>query len=257
MSQATFGSLGPRRLALDSVQEVNHNTKLLRFKLPNAGDHSGLALTSSVLTLSWPQGGFLPTVRPYTPVSHSDEQGHLDLLVKRYPQGKGSGYLHSLTPGQTLTFMAAIRGYAWKPNQYPHITMIAGGAGITPMYQLIQGILKNPEDKTKITLVFGNNSDEDILLKKELDAFARQYPSRFDVHYTVSNPAEGSPHRKGHVTKEFLQETIGDAHGRNTKIFLCGPPAMEAALAKSGGFSSKQGSVLEQLGYTKDMVYKF
>ena len=38
------------------------------------------------------------------------------------------------------------------------IGLIAGGTGITPMYQLIKAIFKNPNDKTKVTLVFGNVS---------------------------------------------------------------------------------------------------
>jgi NAD(P)H-flavin reductase len=38
------------------------------------------------------------------------------------------------------------------------IGLIAGGTGITPMYQLIKTIFKNPNDKTKVTLVYGNVS---------------------------------------------------------------------------------------------------
>lgn len=34
--------------------------------------------------------------------------------------------------------------------------MIAGGSGITPMYQLIQKIGDNINDKTKSTLLFAN-----------------------------------------------------------------------------------------------------
>ena len=32
--------------------------------------------------------------------------------------------------------------------------MIAGGTGITPMLQVMQEVARNPEDKTKVTLVF-------------------------------------------------------------------------------------------------------
>jgi NAD(P)H-flavin reductase len=34
--------------------------------------------------------------------------------------------------------------------------MVAGGTGITPMYQLIRAIFNNPNEKTKVTLVYGN-----------------------------------------------------------------------------------------------------
>lgn len=33
---------------------------------------------------------------------------------------------------------------------------VQGGTGITPMFQLIQDICNNPEDKTEISLIFTN-----------------------------------------------------------------------------------------------------
>ena len=32
--------------------------------------------------------------------------------------------------------------------------------GITPMYQLVRAIFKNPDDKTKVTLVYGNRNED-------------------------------------------------------------------------------------------------
>jgi cytochrome-b5 reductase len=179
--------------------------------------------------------------------------------VKHYPNGKSSTHLHSLQPGQSLYFAFPIKGHSWTPNSYPHITLIAGGAGITPVYQLTQGILKNPEDKTKITVMFGVNTDADILLKKEFDAFQRRFPDRFRAVYTVSYPVENSPFRKGYVTKELLQEVMAqDSSTKDTKVFVCGPPAMEAALTGTGGFfGSHQTGILQQLGYSKDQIVKF
>lgn len=34
--------------------------------------------------------------------------------------------------------------------------MLAGGSGITPMYQVAFAILKDPFDRTTISLIFGN-----------------------------------------------------------------------------------------------------
>ena len=69
---------------------------------------------------------------PYTEPP-PDEPGYLELLVKKYPNGRASSHLHSLNPGDKLLFAAALKGYSWKPNSYSHITLIAGGAGITPI----------------------------------------------------------------------------------------------------------------------------
>jgi cytochrome-b5 reductase len=178
-------------------------------------------------------------------------------MVKKYPDGKQSTHLHSLQPGDSLLFAVPIPGYKYVPNKHPHVTLIAGGAGITPMYQLIQGILNNPEDKTNMTLVFGINTDADALFQEEFEAFKKQFPGRLNVVYTVSAPIEGSPFRKGYVSKELLKEVAPGPDVKDTKVFVCGPPPMEAALLGSGKFKGGQPGILEQLGYTKDQIFKF
>ncbi|KAL1641897.1 NADH-cytochrome b5 reductase [Diplodia intermedia] len=106
-----FGGFNPQYLRLESVEEVTHNMKRLRFAFPNPDDLSGLPLTSSLLTLSTPPSRTLPVLRPYTPITTPSTRGHIDLLIKRYPRGAASTHLHTLTPGDALLFLAAIPGY--------------------------------------------------------------------------------------------------------------------------------------------------
>lgn len=54
-----------------------------------------------------------------------------------------------------------------------HIGMIAGGTGITPMLQIIRAVLRNKDDKTVMWLIFANQTEEDILLREELEAFPK------------------------------------------------------------------------------------
>ena len=175
------------------------------------------------------------------------------MLVKKYPDGKSSTHLHSLQPGDSLFFVAAIKGPQWKPNAHPHVTLIAGGAGITPILQLAQGILNNPEDRTAVTVVFGVNGDQDVLLKDKFEQYEKAFPGRFKAVYTVSNPVEGSPYQKGYVTKNLLQDVIPNPEGKDTAVFVCGPPAMEKSLLGD----SKTSGTLQQLGYRKDQIHKF
>lgn len=71
-------------------------------------------------------------------------------------------YITSLQPGHQMLFKGPIPKYQYKPNTFDRGLCIAGGAGITPMYQLITYSLGLKEDKTKWTLVFSNVSEEDI-----------------------------------------------------------------------------------------------
>ncbi|PWY88939.1 ferredoxin reductase-like protein [Aspergillus heteromorphus CBS 117.55] len=253
-----FSGFGFTTLRLQSVKAVDHNTKRLVFEFPDPSARSGLPLTSALLAITHPEGQWLPTVRPYTPISDLDEPGHVELMVKKYPSGKASGYLHSLQPGDTLKFATSLKGYQWKTNEYPHVYLLAGGAGITPIYQLIRGILKNPQDTTKISLVFGVNSEEDLLLKDELDAFAKQFPDRFKYLYTVSRPTrEGGEYRKGYVDEELLRSAFRGERSENVKVFVCGPPAMEDSLVGSNCSPGGGGGVLERLGFKKGQIHRF
>ncbi|KAL4785452.1 hypothetical protein BJX76DRAFT_324675 [Aspergillus varians] len=259
--QKVFGRGGPafKYLRLQSEENVNHNTKRLRFELPGGeNSQSGLRLTSALLTFSKPAGSWLPAVRPYTPVSKLDEPGFIDLLVKKYPNGKASTHLHSLKPGDNLFILGTIPGFSWTPNKFRHIYLIAGGAGITPIYQLAQGILDNPADQTRVTVIFGVNTEEDLLLRSEFDTYQREHPGRLDVHYTVSRPGTkdflpGENVRSGYVTKEVLAEVMQGPSEQDTKVFVCGPPAMETSLVGGKG----QTGILQQLGYSKDKIHQF
>lgn len=171
-----------------------------------------------------------------------------------------SEHIHSMAPGQRLDFKGPIPKYPWSANKHNHVAMIAGGTGITPMYQITRQIFKNPADKTKVTLVFGNVSEADILLKKELEHLEQEYPQRFRTFYTVDTPPESWPYGKGHVTKELLEKVFPGPKEENIKVFVCGPPGMYKAVCGMKKSPQDQGELdgmLRELGYSKDQVYKF
>lgn len=68
VAKEPFASFGFHNLRLQSSELINHNTKRLRFELPDKNVKSGLSLTSAVITITFPKGGWVPCIRPYTPV---------------------------------------------------------------------------------------------------------------------------------------------------------------------------------------------
>ena len=129
------------------------------------------------------------------------------------------------------------------------------------MYQLARAIFKNPNDKTKVTLIYGNISEPDILLKRELKDLENEYPQRFRAFYTLDKPPEGWTSGKGFITKELLKTVLPDSKkGDDVKIFVCGPPPLYKAISGAKKSPSDQGELegaLKELGYGKDQVYKF
>lgn len=253
-------------LKLESAELVNHNVKRLRFALPEKDTTTDLNVISSLLTRHTPPGAWLPVFRPYTPISSASSPGHVTFLVKRYPAGKGSGKMHSLAPGDEMAFKQ-LREFTYAPNAFSAVTCIAGGSGITPVYQLARAILDNPADATRLHLVYANNTPADILLKEEFDALLARHPGRFSATFVVSSREEEDgqsegPYHRGYVTKELLVKAMPDPKGEKAvKVLVSGPPPMtEAVAGAKGGFGWTQGSmggILKELGYTKEQVHKF
>ncbi|KAI9345995.1 hypothetical protein DFJ73DRAFT_838368 [Zopfochytrium polystomum] len=243
---------------LEDTTDISPNTKKFKFVLPDDTTHLGLSTASMVLAkFTGPDGK--PVIRPYTPVEEPDKYtGNFDLIVKKYPNGPMSTHIHELKKGDTLELQGPIPKYPYVPNKDGHIGMVAGGTGITPMLQVIRKIFSNPSDKTKVTLVFANVTEQDILLKEYFDGLAKKHPEQFSVVYTLDKPPAGWTGYTG-----FVNETIVKNHlpkpGQG-KVFVCGPNPMLASLAgmKAPDFSQGELSGLfKKLGYTSNDVYKF
>eukprot|EP01114_Cavostelium_apophysatum_P004840 TRINITY_DN1524_c0_g1_i2.p2 TRINITY_DN1524_c0_g1~~TRINITY_DN1524_c0_g1_i2.p2 ORF type:complete len:156 (-),score=58.32 TRINITY_DN1524_c0_g1_i2:18-485(-) len=148
--------------------------------------------------------------------------------------------------------------YPYKANVKKEIGMIAGGTGLTPMLQVAHEILKNPEDKTKVTFVFANIEERDILLKKELDEMAKKHKN-FKVYYVLEKPPKDWKQGKGYVSANIIKEQLPQPSDDNL-IMVCGPPPMMDAISGRKNPDFTQGEVsgiLKDLGYTANQVRKF
>merc|ERR1711970_1365456 len=93
-----------------------------------------------------------------------------------------------------------------KQVKAKQVSMIAGGTGITPMLQLVRAVFRDPEDTTCLSLLFANQSEEDILLGKELEEVEKEHPDRFKLWYTVDRPNEGWQYSSGFINDEMIQK---------------------------------------------------
>lgn len=74
------------------------------------------------------------------------------------------------------------------------------------MLQVAREILANPQDKTKITLVYGNVSEQDIIERSTLDTLAQAHPDRFTLKYIVDKATSSNwPGLTGHITADVIK----------------------------------------------------
>lgn len=227
-------------LPLVKKELVAPNVYRLVFELPTPDAVLGLPIGQHVAIKATIDGAAVQ--RSYTPVSNNSDQGILDLVIKVYPNGLLTGkYLANLAIGDEVLFRGPKGAMRYQRGICTKIGMLAGGTGITPMYQLIRAICEDPRDTTEVSLIYANRTEGDILLREELEGFARRYPKNLSIHYLLDSPPENWTHGTGYVTKELMAERFPDPQQQGSKVMLCGPPGMVNA-AKKG---------LVELGFEK------
>ncbi|XP_061345252.1 NADH-cytochrome b5 reductase-like protein [Gastrolobium bilobum] len=246
---------------LQDTARVSHNTHLFRFSF-DPTQKLGLDVASCILTRAPfgedAEGKPKFVIRPYTPISDTESKGYFDLLIKVYPEGKMSQHFASLKPGDVVEVKGPIEKIRYTPNMKKHIGMIAGGTGITPMLQVIEAILKNPDDKTQISLLYANVSPDDILLKQKLDILATSHPN-LKIFYTVDSPTKNWKGGAGYISKDMVVKGL-PGPSDDTLILVCGPPGMMINVSGEKAKDWSQGElsgILKEAGYTEQMVYKF
>lgn len=110
-------------------------------------------------------------------------------------------------------------------RRFDNVTLILGGSGVTPGYQIIARILKTPDDKTRVKVIDANKSENDILLSSELEDFARNHCEQFQIAHVLSHPSDKWKGLKGHLNEDVIKEHAFEPAEGNVAL-LCGPPTM-------------------------------
>ncbi|KAK0370250.1 NADH-cytochrome b5 reductase 1 [Colletotrichum paranaense] len=215
---------------------ISHNVAIYRFNLPSEKAILGLPIGQHIsigANCPQPDGTTKEIVRSYTPISGDHQPGYFDLLIKSYPTGNISKYMASMKVGQTLKVRGPKGAFVYTPNMVRHFGMIAGGTGITPMLQIVRAVIRGRPtgDKTEIDLIFANVTPQDILLKEDLDALAKE-DAGFRVHYVLDKPPAGWTGGVGYVTGDMITKLLPKA-ADDVKLLLCGPPPMVSGLKKT------------------------
>eukprot|EP00591_Stephanopyxis_turris_P009155 CAMPEP_0195509070 /NCGR_PEP_ID=MMETSP0794_2-20130614/2102_1 /TAXON_ID=515487 /ORGANISM="Stephanopyxis turris, Strain CCMP 815" /LENGTH=335 /DNA_ID=CAMNT_0040636191 /DNA_START=94 /DNA_END=1101 /DNA_ORIENTATION=+ len=196
--------------------------------------------------------------RSYTPTTGNETPGTVTFVIKVYKAGvhpkfpnggKMSQHLDSLKIGDSVdmkgpkghltylgqgNFTVKLIGKPLQTRRANHIGMIAGGTGITPIMQVVTAIFRDEKDTTTtMSVLYANQTEDDILLRSELETLAAKYPKRFSIHYTLDRPPKDWKYSTGFINEEMINKHClmngskkCDGVGHATQIFMCGPPPM-------------------------------
>jgi len=275
---------GPKEvqtLTLGERVNLSHDTVRFRFTLPESTPVLGLPVGKHFKVYApnakgkkkgdWngredPEDGEAEIERKYTPTTSDDQVGYVDLVIKvykggvidRFPDGgKMSQYLDSLKAGDDVKISGPIGMHEYlghgkfksgkKELSCKKLGMMSGGTGITPMLQVIAAILKDPSDKTEVSLLYANQTDNDILVRDMLEDLQKKHPKQFKLWYTLDRPPKGWKYSEGFITEAMIAEHLPGPK-EDTLILMCGPPPMVKFACQAN---------LDKLGYSKDQQVAF
>ena len=199
--------------------------------------------------------------KPYSPISDVRQTGTVDFVVKIYRPNENTEYpaggqltphIEKLQVGDKLEMAGPIGLLSYhghgkivvrgEEKNLKNLAFIAGGSGITPIYNVIQSSLIN-KDGANLSLLYANHTPADILLKSHLDALHAENPESFKLSYTVSRGYDDTwSGFTGRINKEMIAKSLP-------------PPSSDLFIVVIGpkGFNDSAKEALVELGYTEEM----
>lgn len=148
--------------------------------------------------------------------SSPDIDNFLRITVKL--KGDVSHYFYNDAKiGDTIEALLPVGDFTFTANTVAekHYVLVAGGSGITPLYSILQQMLRY-EPKSKVTLLYANKSKENIIFGNELDVLTQQFPQ-----FTYKNFISG----ENRINQDDLAI---DATG----YYICGPDALKLGISE-------------------------
>jgi predicted ferric reductase len=153
---------------------------------------------------------------PYS-LSAAPTKNYMRITIKAL--GDHSEDIQNLNSGVRVVFEGPYGTFVASTSTRGHVVLVGGGVGITPLRALMEEF-----DGTKeIDVLFRASTENDLVLRHELDALADQRGAR--VHYLVGS-------RKHHpMTAKYIMKYVPAF--RDSDVYVCGPTPLVDAVREA------------------------
>lgn len=236
------------RALLSAKTKVSPDTKIFTFDLEHASQTVGLPIGQHLLMRLRDPVTREAIIRAYTPISENSDIGKLHVLIKVYydtPERKGGKMtqaLDAIPVGHFVDFKGPTGKFEYlgkglctisgKKRNIKRFVMICGGSGITPIFQVLRAVMRDPEDATQCLVLNGNRVEEDILCREEIDAMVVGNDHKCRLLYSLSKPGPTWTGLKGRMSKELFEAEVGPPSSSEGEqlVLICGPEALEKSV---------------------------
>jgi ferredoxin-NADP reductase len=229
---------GPMNLLLAQIEQQTHDTKTLRFQIPN--ERQLRAKPGQFLTFQWPIDG-QRVMRSYTISSSPIHGNYVEITPKRTENGCVSVFLNeSARPGLKVEASGPYGQFYFDETVHKSIVLIAAGSGITPMISMLRYI-DDLKLATSVTLLYCVRTAADIIFQSELARLEGSLPN-FKYEVCLSQPDLAWKGHSGRLTGEFVSQHLIDVD--SPTFFVCGPK----------GFMDNARQILSTLGVKQERI---
>ncbi|KAJ5082493.1 nitrate reductase (NADPH) [Penicillium argentinense] len=235
------------RMTLIEKNDVSWDTRIFVFQLEHERQTLGLPIGQHLMIkVQDPENKNEAIIRSYTPISETNMEGRMELLVKIYfpttdiPGGKMTMALDKLPLGAPIDCKGPTGRFEYlgngrvlisgKERHLRSFKMICGGTGITPVFQVLRAVMQDTQDPTKCVVLDGNRLEEDILCRAELDAYVALDQEKCTVVHTLSKSSDTWQGRRGRISEDLIKEFAAPEEA--SMVLLCGPGALEKSAKK-------------------------
>jgi ferredoxin-NADP reductase len=158
--------------------------------------------------------------------SSPTEKEHIE-FTKKLTDSEFSNALRALKVGDWAIIDAPYGKFTFE-GENEKIALLAGGIGITP-FRSICKYCTDMRLTAKITLLYGNRSESDIVFKKELEEMEKQNKN-LKVVFILTEASNAWKGATGVIDAEMVKKEVPDYKER--VFYACGPPPMVQAMEK-------------------------
>ncbi|MER3319447.1 MAG: ferredoxin--NADP reductase [Allomuricauda sp.] len=212
-------------LKIAAVDKLTPNAVALTFDIPENLKDVYSFKAGQYITLKHELNG--KELRRAYSISSPPSSGKLTVGIKKMEDGKFSVYANeSIKAGDTMEVMPPEGRFVFEEATPKKIAAFAAGSGITPIISIAQTVLESNPENTFV-LVFGNQSPEETMYFKEIQAIKEKYGERFFVQYVYSrsNVDEALFGRIERSTVNFVLKNKFKGTSFDS-FYLCGPEEM-------------------------------
>jgi len=158
--------------------------------------------------------------------SSPTEKTHIE-FTKKLTDSDFSAALKALKVGDWARIDAPYGNFTFE-GEHERIGLLGGGIGITPFISICK-YCTDTRQKTRVTLLYGNRTENDIAFRKELETMQKQNKN-LKMVFILNEASSEWKGATGLITAEMIKKEVPDF--KETVFYTCGPPAMVEIMEK-------------------------